>query len=346
MNNQDKDLHDAKISELYRQLPDEQPSENTDALIRATARRAVGAGPQKKHLSFNLKQLTATAAVLVLSVGLVVQWQSHEPEKLQEALSSKPAASAPPSPAESAVLEVEPTPERASDRAKASISSKEAMDALAEKPKKNIIRAGSSAPEMPNAAASPMPAPAAPAVIAENRGEADALQDAPASAAKEKLMAREMEKSARRDDAAGALSAQRTTASGMMRERKAEAVASMAAEPQPALADYRTSMARGDYAQALEALQALLQPASAAALFVDRDMLRQLQDPKAAPECAHLSAGKLGEEKPLCDLLGWHAQNKAAAPGWEKSAELQPLISGEKSYRRPALDKLFIKADR
>lgn len=106
----DKDLHDESISTLYRQLPDAQPSTEIDDLIRASARRAVKSGPQKKHLSFGLKQFTATAAVLVLSVGLIVQWQVHEPEKLADALSSKlpvettptatiPAAATPAAPA-------------------------------------------------------------------------------------------------------------------------------------------------------------------------------------------------------------------------------------------------------
>lgn len=106
----DKNLHDESISALYRQLPDAQPSAEIDDLIRASARRAVKSGPQKKHLSFGLKQFTATAAVLVLSVGLIVQWQVHEPEKLADALSSKlpaettltttiPAAATPAAPA-------------------------------------------------------------------------------------------------------------------------------------------------------------------------------------------------------------------------------------------------------
>ncbi len=90
----DPELHDKAITALYRQLPDEVPAPDTDALIQAAARRAVGAAPQKKLSTSRLQGLLASAATLALGIALVVQWRS-EPQQLQELLATAPQAAAP-----------------------------------------------------------------------------------------------------------------------------------------------------------------------------------------------------------------------------------------------------------
>lgn len=86
----DADLLDEKISALYKQLPAEEPAADSDDLIRATARRAVNAGPQKRRFSAATQGLLATAATLMLGIGLLVQWR-QEPQKLQELATTAPA---------------------------------------------------------------------------------------------------------------------------------------------------------------------------------------------------------------------------------------------------------------
>lgn len=93
------DLHDEHISALYQQLPPTQPNDFTDARIRASARSAAAAAlaaAQQRHKTqlFRLKTVAASAASLLLCVGLVAQWQHHEPAQLQAVLSTQPAADA------------------------------------------------------------------------------------------------------------------------------------------------------------------------------------------------------------------------------------------------------------
>jgi len=354
VNDQDKDLHDEKISALYRQLPDVQPSAETDALIRASARRAVGAGPQRKGFSFDLKQLTATAAVLMLSVGLVVQWQKNEPEKLQEALSSAPAAM----PESLAIPDADVAPaakppaeifsHRTTQRSSAADKpienlTREATAAVRQKKQENAY----SAPAASSTGGMAVPAPA-PAVVAEDRAETDAgnwssgvLSHEPASAARETSLAGEAEKSLRRDDAlAASAAAQRSKTASRAKELKAEA-ATKSALPIAKNTDYRSSMAKGDYPQALSALNDLVQTDKNATLLVDRDMMGLLLGRQETAECQKLSAKELGEEKPLCDFLVLQAQGLKPAANPEKLSGVLPLISGESAYRHPAAKMLF-----
>ncbi|MDI1301364.1 MAG: hypothetical protein PSX71_05630 [bacterium] len=323
MNNQDKDLHDDNISELYRQLPDVQPSQDSDALIRASARRAANAGPQKKYPSFGLKKFTATAAVLMLGVGLLLQWQRHEPEKLQEALGGKPAAPM--------------LPTAAVEAAAKNRSAKTGIPETVQEDK---------TPAMTAPASLPAPARPAPMAIASDREVAAArneaaapAQDMPERAAREKTASLAMEKSDRREaETVRTASAQDAAAAGLMQERKREAPAATAAAPLMTSVDYRIAMSHGDYAQALSALQNLAGADADAALVVDRDMLRMLQGNKENPACARLSEEKTGREKPLCDLLGQRIKEGVSATRPEK---LSAFINGEKAYRRRALEALF-----
>lgn len=323
MNNQDRDLHDETISGLYRQLPDEQPLEATDALIRASARRAVNAGPQKKHPSFGLRNFTATAAVLMLSVGLLVQWQRHEPEKLQEALGSKPAAPVMPVAAVKATAEEKPaktgTPKAAQEH--------------------KTPASHTTAPVI----TTPPPAPPAIAASTAEAGTGNEVavvtQDMPGYAARERAASAAMEKSVRREKpAARTALAQDAAASGLMQERKREASVTTTTAPLMLSTDYRITMSHGDYAQALAMLQNLAGADTDAAIIVDRDILRMLQGIKETPACARLPEEKAGQEKPLCDLLGQRIKEGVTVT---RPETLSAFFAKEKAYRRRALEALF-----
>ena len=89
--NEHDDLHDEKISALYRQLPPVEPKQETDELILAAARRAVGAGPQRR-LRPGWRSGLATAASVLL-VGVLYVWQGPA---YRHAESMAPAPVAPP----------------------------------------------------------------------------------------------------------------------------------------------------------------------------------------------------------------------------------------------------------
>ncbi|MCL2346358.1 MAG: hypothetical protein FWC58_10975 [Desulfobulbus sp.] len=92
----DRELHDAQLSALYRQLPQAEPAADLDAAIRAAARRAVHAGPGNRNIAAARQQRHlgwfATAAVALLCVGLVVQMERQSPEPLPAAMTPAPAA--------------------------------------------------------------------------------------------------------------------------------------------------------------------------------------------------------------------------------------------------------------
>lgn len=98
------DLHDAELSRLYRELPVDAPAPALDERIRAEARRAVAAGPQRWWRPLPMTGL-ATAATVILAIGMVRYWQAEQPTELARAVNVTPAAEAPESPA----AEVEPT---------------------------------------------------------------------------------------------------------------------------------------------------------------------------------------------------------------------------------------------
>lgn len=85
---------DPTVSRLYRELPDVAPSADTDALIRAAARRAVHAGPvpRRGFVTTHWRGLGSAAAALLLGVALTVQWRTQDPARLDEALATAPAA--------------------------------------------------------------------------------------------------------------------------------------------------------------------------------------------------------------------------------------------------------------
>lgn len=87
------DLHDAELSRLYRELPVDLPTPALDERIRAEARRAVAAGPRRWMRPLPMTGL-ATAATVLLAIGMVRFWQAEQPEELVRAVSvaSAPAA--------------------------------------------------------------------------------------------------------------------------------------------------------------------------------------------------------------------------------------------------------------
>lgn len=98
------DLHDAELSRLYRELPADLPTAAVDERIRAEARRAVAAGPRRWMRPLPMTGL-ATAATVLLAIGLVRFWQAEQPEELARAVS---VASAPAAEVEGVTADVAP----------------------------------------------------------------------------------------------------------------------------------------------------------------------------------------------------------------------------------------------
>lgn len=70
---------DDALRARYQALPKDEPSADIDAAVRAAARRAVGAGPGTRRGAPRWAMPVATAAVLVLAVGVVMRMQVEAP---------------------------------------------------------------------------------------------------------------------------------------------------------------------------------------------------------------------------------------------------------------------------
>src|SRR2546430_6566349 len=99
------ELEGGKLSELYRTQAQEMPSPEADAMLRAAARRAVGAAPQaraKRHRPRWFVPLLAAATLAAIAVGIVRVMPPEEvaaprvdiAPTLQEAPREAPAAPA------------------------------------------------------------------------------------------------------------------------------------------------------------------------------------------------------------------------------------------------------------
>jgi len=75
----DNDGLDARLQQLYHQLPKQQPSSTVDAQILAAAK-----------LKTHWHQPVALAATLVLTTSLIWYWQAEQPQQLEQAMSSAP----------------------------------------------------------------------------------------------------------------------------------------------------------------------------------------------------------------------------------------------------------------
>ncbi len=97
----DNDGLDARLQQLYHQLPKQQPSATVDAQILAAAK-----------LKTYWHQPFALAATLVLTTSLIWYWQAEQPQQLEQAMSSAPMAkSIEPSVAETDTLKKDVKPE-------------------------------------------------------------------------------------------------------------------------------------------------------------------------------------------------------------------------------------------
>lgn len=380
MSDHDDDLHDPDIRALYRQLPAETPSDATDDAIKAAARRAVGAGPQKTVWTAGRKSAFATAAMVVLTVGLVVQMQRHSPTELHEALdTSYRAAKAPAEfPTEVTTEVTTEVPAQAGSTTEA-VAASPATD-VASPP----ARAAKPVAAVPSAEA-PRPAPAepaaapAPVINSLEEAEADKLADrrdrardeaiaashaaqrsanitAPAAAeakaaAKEESATLQEYRLAKEKKARGTLAASPALASPGFASPTAPAPAASASAQESGAAaptppgDYRQLMASHQWAQALQQLARSETPENRndVARRIDSDLLQQMTAPGGKPGCTALTAAELGDSQVLCDLLSAHAGGKALPAHWRDALTGKKLWQGDFSYRQAALETLLGK---
>lgn len=352
MSDHDDDLHDPDIRALYRKLPTETPSEATDAAIKAAARRAVGAGPQKSGWTAARKSALATAAMLVLTVGLVVQMQRQSPEQLREAVStaieSQKSPGEPTSQADVAAKAEAAAPARPPKAEIASAAGNAAKPATAPArtaaPDKKTV---ADAPFAPPAAPAEVAAAPAPAITSADETGTDKLADS--RARDEAFAARSTtQRSANAITAPAAAAAKeertRIQTYSLAKEKKAAASGALAAPP-VIPADYRSAMINRHYSQALQQLTEGDTPDNRNDINrqLDKDLLLQLTQPGKAPACATLAPASLGDSKPLCDLLTAHASGKPLPSGWQETLTRKNLWQDGFNYRRPALEDLLGK---
>lgn len=333
------DLRDSLLSRLYRELPDVTPAPDTDARLRAAARRAVAAGPRRAGARFvghHWRGLAASAAALMLGVALTVHWHTQDTVRLEEALATAPVTP----PAGRAE-----TPETAAADIAAAPPPAVAAHAAQDRTAAPGPSAGNAATTAAAAATAKPVAPAAPVAAAPpapaEAGEAAALErDALAADDVRAATSASME-----HETAGA-TAKAEAPRATRRERQALSLRALpqAAAPAPVHAapaqaeNYRALMAAGRFKDALAAL-----PAEAEAdvtTLLDRDLLQQWQAPGTTPACARVDAAALGAQAPLCTALRALAAGHAPAhPALLPGAD--GLTGGGLAYRRALLDTLF-----
>lgn len=377
MSEHDDDLHDPDIRALYRKLPAETPREASDDAIRAAARRAVAAGPQKSSWSATRKSALATAAMLVLGVGLVLQMQTQSPEKLREVVSSSPAAPAAEAPARmqaeatatadaaaaSAEMKAGTAPESLASAGSAPAGASGAasraeplQDSLKAMPaKRALARTEVNAPA--EVAAAPMAAPQAaapapaPVLAVAPAGENEMRADRMAEKNSKALAADEAQSSRKEALSAAPAAAAAKPASGTAREyslakeKKMEAAISAQAQIPPQAqgaisSDYRQAMAAANFLLARQQLEASTD-AGTIPRRIDLDLLLQIDKPGSTPGCSAMTAVALGDSKALCDLLILHAAKKPLPVDWRETLNGKKLWLGEYAYRRSAIEALF-----
>jgi resuscitation-promoting factor RpfA len=121
MNEPDEpELHDAKLTALYREDAQQMPSPAADAAILAAARRAVGAGPQRRPLLLRQRwvaPLLAAATVAVIAIGIVRMIPPYEIASPAAERYRAPAPATAPAPAIPTARKPAPAPETTANAA-------------------------------------------------------------------------------------------------------------------------------------------------------------------------------------------------------------------------------------
>lgn len=339
MNRPDNDLDDPQLSRLYRDLPDEQLSAATDDLIRAAARRAVKAGPGwKKTSPVVLSRITATAAALLLGVALTVQWQVHDPERLQEAVSITPAQQPATVATEQATQEAAAPPAAGHHSPRAPANRKPLPPPTRTQPSGQAgAAAGDASTSDEESDALPLrdEAPAAAAPAGPAPATSEPLAAAPAPSEPAPAQAQEMKRTAKalalKEEARAAeRSIGRSLADNQGQDTPARSRAGIAS-------DYRALMMEGRYAEALSALPA----ADTFATVLDRDLLRAMQGVRTAPSCATSSSAPAPGEQALCALLVLRSQDRPLPADWRNQPATAQAFAGPAGYRAPLVESLL-----
>lgn len=327
------DLHDNTISQLYRQLPDEVPLENTDATILAAARRSVSARPHKQGFSPALQRLTATAAVFVLGIALVVQWQYREPEQLADVLATSSGSAASgmtpqtESPAALAEQDLSSTVENIPVTTPAPQKKKSADKKTSRK-----ISADALKPEMASESGQTLPPPVPPAPL-----PASAAEYASKLSERRERNARQVESrmAASASAHAPALSAESAISHSLADTDMHEQEKYMSS----GLLPYQHAMQMREWQSALESIP--VTEKISAAREVDRDLLEQVLGRRQPPACLKLPSRDLGPDILLCQLLKQHAEGKPLPPDSLQQLQELGLITGVLGYRREAVLELM-----
>lgn len=97
MADQSLDLHDAALSQAYRELPQELPPPALDQAIRAAARQALSspASPPRRHHRWYLPQSLAAMLVLAVGIGLMLRQMGDDALRLEAPGATRTPARAP-----------------------------------------------------------------------------------------------------------------------------------------------------------------------------------------------------------------------------------------------------------
>lgn len=311
------DLHDAELSRLYRELPAEAPEPAMDERIRAEARRAVAAGPRRWWRPLPMTGL-ATAATVILAIGMVRYWQAEQPTELARAVNVTPAAEAP-------VAEV-------ANDLDAEVPATKAVGTVAAAVPPPVLakRSGTVAQDKAAPTAKPMPAPA-PLAMAEAPQLATAREEAAGAKAEADAMADRV--------AAGSVPAE-TKVAGEAALRKPTALAAAPAEAKPGLVSalpYEELVTTGRYVEALAHWDPAQMASASLQQKAEYDLLLALvHGPQAeAPLCpAEITASKEPATQ-LCLILQQLRMGQPVA-----DAQLETLV---RRWRRAVPSRRYLE---
>ena len=177
MNDPDKTLHDAELSNLYQRSRNEEPPMGLDSAILRQARQAVEKPARKSPWGqIGWRMPLATVAIAMLTVSLVIQMKQEQPELLAPA----PQEMLDVSPMQEGAIMNQDVPEPMMERERrASSKQKESKKSLGEVAPKAMQMAPSSVSGTATEPSASKPMPIAPQGGA---GATPALRSAPATA--------------------------------------------------------------------------------------------------------------------------------------------------------------------